>query len=120
MDRHQRESVSVFDIMLVMWEEGEKDGAFRNAEGSMVVVVEVGVGIISVRRSMKVTLTNLMMHVDQMVGQASALNSYSVFPLPLLLSISHRVLVNPPLKEDLDVDIWMRNCEERLAYCYDK
>lgn len=77
MDHHQRKSVSVYDIKLVIRVEG--DGAFRNVEGSMAVGVEVEVGIISVIRPMKVILTNLMMHVDQMVGQASARNSHSVF-----------------------------------------
>jgi hypothetical protein len=64
--------------MLETREEG--DEAFRNVGGSMVVGVEVGVGTVSARRPMKVTLTNRMMHADQMVGQASAPNSYSLFP----------------------------------------
>lgn len=98
MDQHQRRSVSDFDINSVIREEEGRE----NEEGSMVAGVGVGIGTVSVRNRIKLTLTSLMTHGDQMVGQASVLNFYSVFPRPLLISMSYQVLVFPPSREDLD------------------
>lgn len=47
MGKRQQESVFVFNIMLESREEG--DEAFGNVGGSIVVEVEVGVGIVSAR-----------------------------------------------------------------------